>query len=119
MDIEKLIARQDKLLAEATALINKRNVSPSMLNWPIALQEARMGRLLQRIETLQKMKAEHARQIDYEIEMLSTELSQLREKIETDRKTLEPDTLRTVSEPPKKSRAKGKSKGGPGNNNDG
>ncbi|MDR6929372.1 hypothetical protein AFK24_15530 [Pseudomonas syringae] len=119
MDIEKLIARQDKLLAEATALINKRNVSPSMLNWPIASQEARMGRLQQRIETLQKMKAEHARQIDSEIEMLSTELSQLSEKIETARRTLEPGTLRTSSEPSERSRAKGKRKGGPGKNNDG
>lgn len=107
MDIEKLIARQDKLLAEATALITKRNVSPSMLNRPIASQEARMGRIQQRIKTLQEMKAEHARQIDSEIEMLSTELSQLSKKIETDRKTLEPDTLRPASKPSKKSGAKG------------
>ncbi len=112
MDIEKLIERQDKLLAEATALITKRNISPSMLKRPIASQEARMGRIQQRIETLLEMKAEHARQIDSEIEMLSTELSQLRGKIETDRKTLEPDTPRTASAAPKKFGAKGKRKGG-------
>lgn len=111
MDIEKLLDRKDKLLAEATALIAKGNVSQGMLKWPLASQEARMDRIRQRIETLTELKAEHARQIDSEIEMLSTELSQLGGKIEADRQTLEPDIRPTAPEPVKKAVAKGTRRG--------
>ncbi|MGI8570696.1 MAG: hypothetical protein ACR2KT_17430 [Methylocella sp.] len=110
MDIEKLIKLQDKLLAEATALITKRNVPPSMLTRPIASQEARMDRLKQRIETLNAMKEEQTRQIDSEIETLSTELSQLTEKIEADRKTLQPYAMRRESEPEPDAKAPGRGK---------
>lgn len=101
MDIEKLIERQDKLLAEATALIARRGVPASMLNRPVAAHGARMARIEQRMETLREMKAEHARQIDSEIEMLAAELLQLRERIDTDRKTFAPDIKPTADEPPK------------------
>lgn len=90
MNIEKLVKRQDALVAEMTKSLKARGFDPAVIAKPIEIQENRAASIKGRIETLENFKRQQEEAINVEIAALKAELDVISKALDKDRKLLAP-----------------------------
>lgn len=86
MDLQKLIAERDRLVAEAEKMLKSGAAGEAAFRRPVELQETQLGRVEERIAGLEASKAELTRTIDAELKELKQDVQARRRQIERDRK---------------------------------
>ena len=81
MDLAKITQFRNQLVADATAALERRGIEPDKLKQPVDLQAEQAARVRQRIEGLERRKAEVVASLDAELDSLRRDLKAREQRI--------------------------------------
>ena len=84
MDLAKITQFRNQLVADATAALERRGIELDKLKQPVDLQAEQAARVRQRIEGLERRKAEVVASLDSELDSLRRDLKAREQRIKAE-----------------------------------